>query len=101
MSLLRSHNSPVGDGSQHLCISMHRFDDRRTDEDGMIIIPRIRRLFQLGDIQVCFERIYLAPKRVPLDLYIHESQQRLVAADIFGKEDRASAGAPDRVTLPK
>ena len=101
MSLLRGDNSPIGDGSEHFGIPMHRLDDRRADEDRVIIILRVRRLFELWDIEVGFERIDLASKRVPLHFDIHKPKQGLVAADIFGKEDRARARPPDRVALPE
>ena len=99
MSLLRGDNSSIRNSGKHLRVSLYRLDDRRADEDGVVILLRVRCLFQLWNIQVRFEGIHLASERVSLDFYIHESQQRLIAADIFGKEDRARARPPDRVAL--
>ena len=99
MSLLCRDNPPVGNRSENLCIPAHRLDDRRADEDRVIIFLRACGLFQFRNIQICFKRIDLTTERVPLNFYIHESKQGLVSAHIFREKDRARARSPNRAAL--
>jgi len=99
MSLLRGNNPPVGNRSEYLRVAADRFNDRRTDENRVIIILRAGGLFEFGNVEIRFKGIDLSTKGIALDLDIHQPEQRLVAADILRKKDRARARAPDGVTL--
>src|SRR6266487_1163839 len=101
MSLLCSDNSAIRNRSEHLCILVHRLNDWRADENSMIIIFGSRGLFDLRNVKIRLKRINLTTKGIPLDFDIHQSEQRLISADIFGKKDRARAGSPNGMALTK
>ena len=52
VSLLGGDDPPVWDRSQNFGIAIHRFDDRRPDEDRVIVLLGVGRLLELWDIQV-------------------------------------------------
>lgn len=83
MSLLRGNNSPIVQRGKRLRISGYRFNERRADEDRVVRVFRSGNLFDFGNIKVSLKGIHLASKRIPLHFDIHESEQRLIAADIF------------------
>jgi len=62
---------------------------------------RFLRRFQERHRDLDFEGIYLPPEGVALDLHIHQTEQRLISPNFFRQQDRAGAGAPDGLALPK
>ena len=69
---------------EDLCILLYGFNDRGADEDRVIGFLCTCDLFELWDIQVGLEGIYLPTKGIALDLDVHQIQQGLVTADILG-----------------
>jgi len=59
------------------------------------------RGLQEGNRDFDFKGVNLPPKSVALDLHIHQTKQRLIATDFFGKQDRAGARAPDGLGFSK
>ena len=79
MPLLRRDDPAIGQTGENFRIRLNRFNDRSTDEDGVI-----RTAFaQFGDGQVGFKGVHLAAEGIALDGDIHEAQQWLVAAGIL------------------
>lgn len=81
--LSRSDDPPVGKRSENFHALANRFDDRRANEDRMIIFLRARRLFEFGNIQIYFKRIDLTSKRIASHFDIHQTEQRLIATHVF------------------
>src|SRR5690349_18325115 len=97
MSLLGGDDSSIWHSRKDLRITTHRFNNRRADKDRVVIFFRPGGLFKFRDIKVRFKRIDLTTEGITLHFDIHQLQQRLVTADIFGKKYRACARAPDRM----
>ena len=99
MSLLRGDNPPVGDGSENLRPAADRLNDRRTDEYRVVRVCCPAGLLEFGDVQLGLERIQLTAKGIARYFDVHQTEQRLGAADILREEDRARAGTPNGVAL--
>src|SRR4030042_1756992 len=92
--LLSCDDAPVGQACQDLGIRGNRLDQRGADEDGMKRAELWIHLYQRGHIDLALEAGYLTAKCVALNLNIHQPEQRLLALDVFGKEDRPGTGTP-------
>ena len=58
-------------------------------------------LDQAGHIQIGLEAVHLPAEGIPFDHNIHQLQQGLPAMDIFRKQNRPGASAPDGMPVPK
>jgi len=99
--LLGGNNATIIKFRQGLRPAVDRFDERRTDEDGVKLRPTGVYLFQDGHIQVYFEAGDLSTEGVSLCDDVHQMQQGLVSVRIIGKKDCTCAGAPDCLVVSK
>ena len=97
MTFLRGHDAAVFQVRKDLCLAAYLFDNGRPDEDRVIGMGCVCRLLQFGNVEIGFEGIDLAAKRVARYFDVHQAKQGLVATHVFGKEDRACAGSPNGV----
>ena len=95
MVLSGSNNSPIWQVQERLCAPKHSFDDRRPDKNRVVGVTF--PVFQERGRQVDLKTFHLAPKGIPLDLNVHQVEQRLVTFGVPGKENRPGTGTPDGV----
>lgn len=101
MPLLGRNEASIGEGGQAVGGAMYGLNEGGADEDGVVgWVLRVND-GQSRDVEVCFKACDLPPERVPFDGNVHHTEQGLLATGIFGEEDCAGAGTPNRFVLGK
>ena len=98
LALTGCDRPPIRQAQRGFCVTPNPGDDRSANEGQ--VVGHLRNLKERY-CDLDFEGVNLAPESIALDLHVHQSEQGLIAPDFFGEQDRAGAGAPDGMGLPK
>lgn len=94
MVLLGGHGGAIGEGGEDVDTRTGANEFRGADEDsgeGVVL-----GISDGADVEASFKAIDLATEGVAFDIDIHEAEEWLVLANLFGHENHAGASAPNR-----